>query len=50
MRSNAEKLKIKFAKSWEDDGTAQQEIRKFLHKYTSALLWKDLSGLGTRDY
>ena len=38
MRSNAEQLKLKFAKAWEDDGTARQEIRKFLHKYTSALL------------
>jgi hypothetical protein len=34
MRSNAEQLKVKFAKSWEDDGTARQEIRKFLRKYT----------------
>ena len=38
MRSNAEQLKIKFAKAWEDDGTARQEIRKFLHKYTTAVL------------
>ena len=38
MRSNAEQLKLKFAKAWEDDGAARQEIRKFLHKYTSALL------------
>ena len=38
MRSNAEQLKVKFAKAWEDDGTAKQEIRKVLHKYTSALL------------
>jgi hypothetical protein len=36
IRSNAEKLKVKFAKAWEDeDGAARQEIRKFLHKYTS---------------
>ena len=34
MRRNAEQLKVKFAKAWEDDGTARQEIRKFLHKYT----------------
>jgi hypothetical protein len=38
MRSNAEQLKLKFAKAWEEDGTARQEIRKFIHKYTSALL------------
>ena len=38
MRSNAERLKLKFLKAWEDDGAARQEIRKFLHKYTSALL------------
>ena len=36
-RSNAEQLKVKFAKAWEEDGTARQEIRKVLHKYTSAL-------------
>ena len=35
MRNNAEQLKLKFAKAWEDDGTAKQEIRKVLHKYTS---------------
>jgi hypothetical protein len=34
MRNNAETLKVKFAKSWEEDGTARQEIRRFLHKYT----------------
>jgi hypothetical protein len=34
MRSNAEKLKVEFAKAWEEDGAAKQEIRKFLHKYT----------------
>ena len=39
MRRNAEQLKVKFAKAWEDDGTARQEIRRVLHKYTSALLW-----------
>ena len=33
IRSNAEKLKIKFAKALEEDGAARQEIRKFLHKY-----------------
>ena len=33
IRSNAEKLKVEFAKAWED-GSARQEIRKFLHKYT----------------
>ena len=38
MRRNAEQLKVEFAKAWEDDGTARQEIRKVLHKYTSALL------------
>ena len=38
MRSNAEKIKEKFAKAWEDDGAARQEIRNFLHKYASALL------------
>ena len=38
MRSNAEQFKLKFAKAWEDGGTARQEIRKYLHKYTSALL------------
>ena len=38
MRRNAEKLKLNFAKAWEEDGSARQEIRKFLHKYNSALL------------
>ena len=38
LRSNAEQLKVKFAKAWEDDGTARQEIRKVLRKYTTALL------------
>jgi hypothetical protein len=33
IRSNAEKLKVKFAKAWEEDGVAKQEMRKFLHKY-----------------
>ena len=36
VRSNAEKLKVKFANAWEEDGLARQEIRKFLHKYTQA--------------
>ena len=34
MRSNAEKLKVKFASAWEEDGAARQEMRKFLQKYT----------------
>ena len=36
MRNNAEQLKVnlKFAQTWEEDGIARQEIRKFLHKYT----------------
>ena len=34
IRGNTEKLKVKFAKAWEEDGAAQGEIRKFLHKYT----------------
>ena len=35
IRSNAEKLKVKFANEWEEeDGTAREEIRKFLHKYS----------------
>ena len=39
MRSNAEQIKMKFVKAWEDDDTARQEIRKFIHKYsTSALI------------
>ena len=34
IRSNAEKLKVKFASAWEEeDGAARQEIRKFIHKY-----------------
>ena len=33
VRRNAEKLKVKFAKAWEEDGVASQEIRKFLLKY-----------------
>ena len=37
MRNNAERLKLKFAKAWEDDGIARREIRKVLHKYNSAL-------------
>ena len=34
MRRNAEQLKLKFVKAWEEDGAARQEIRKFLCKYT----------------
>ena len=34
ISSNAEKLKVKFAKAWEEDGATRQEIRKFLHTYT----------------
>ena len=33
LRSNAEDLKAKFAKAWNEDGAARQEMRKFLHKY-----------------
>ena len=36
MTSNAEKLKVKFANAWEEDGPARQEMHKFLHKYTQA--------------
>ena len=32
-RSNAEKLKVKFAKAWDEDGAARQEIRNLLDKY-----------------
>jgi hypothetical protein len=34
LRRNAEKLKVKIKKAWEEDGAARQEIRSFLHKYT----------------
>ena len=34
LRSNAEKLKVKFAKAWEEDGAAIHAIRHFLDKYT----------------
>ena len=34
MRNNAERLKVKFAKAWDEDGSARQELRNFLHKYT----------------
>ena len=34
IRSNAEKLKVEFARAWEEDGAARQEIRSFIHKYT----------------
>ena len=30
IRSNAEKLKVKFAKAWEEEGSAKQEVRKIL--------------------
>ena len=33
IRSNAEKLKVEFAKAWGEDGSARQEIRRFLQKY-----------------
>ena len=33
-RNNAEKLRVKFAETWEEDGKGRQEIRKFLEKYT----------------
>ena len=33
LRSNAEKIKVKINKAWEEDGAARQEIRNFLHKY-----------------
>ena len=36
MTSNAEKLKVKFANAWEEDGPARQEMHKFLQKYAQA--------------
>ena len=33
IRNNAEKLKVKLAEAWEEDGAARQEIHHFLHKY-----------------
>ena len=33
IRSNAEELKVKFAKAWEENGAAKQEVRNFLNKY-----------------
>ena len=33
IRGNAEKLKVKFAEAWEEDGAARQEILNFLDKY-----------------
>ena len=35
IRSNAEKLKVLFAKAWEEDGVAgaRQEIHRFLRKF-----------------
>ena len=34
MRRNAERFKVEFSQTWEEDGMAKQEIRNFLHKYT----------------
>ena len=34
LRRNAEKLKARFAKAWEEDGAAVKEIRKFLDTYS----------------
>ena len=34
MKSNAEKLKVKFAQTWEEGGMGRREILKFLDKYT----------------
>ena len=33
VRGNAEQLKVKFVKAWEEDGDARQEILNFLDKY-----------------
>ena len=33
IRSNAEKLKVEFAKAWEENGAAKQEVCNFLNKY-----------------
>ena len=33
LRKNAEEFKVKFAKAWNEDGNARQEIRRFLHTY-----------------
>jgi hypothetical protein len=35
LRSNAERFKVKFAKAWEEDGLARQEMHNFLLKYTT---------------
>jgi hypothetical protein len=35
MRDNAEQFKVKFAQAWEEEGMAKQEIRNFLHKYST---------------
>ena len=43
ISSNAEKLKVKFAKAWEEDGAARQEILKFLHKYTRSSMSSELN-------
>jgi len=34
LRANAESFKVRFAKAWDEDGTARQEIRNFIRKYT----------------
>jgi hypothetical protein len=36
LRSNAEKFKVKFAKAWEEDGIARQEMRNFIRNYAGA--------------
>ena len=33
LRRNAEGMKGKFAKAWEDGGEAKQELRAFLERY-----------------
>ena len=33
LSNNAEKFKVKFAKAWDEDGIAKQEMRKFLYEY-----------------
>ena len=43
MRRNAEQFKLKFARTWEDDGTARQEIRRFLHNYTQLFVTANTS-------
>ena len=39
LRSNAEKLKVKIKNAWEEDGSARQEMRSFLHRYTNTTTW-----------